>query len=216
MKLSSKTLVSLAIAFFAVNASAAILANAVGIQATGASSTSNYGAPYTTDRTIDQSDLSGSYVSGVTSTNVIDGFTNLSLGNGWHGANGDGRGSITFDLGGLYTLDRIYLYWMNLGTDNNIADFSVEVGTDASFTSSVIAANFGAQTAAQDRIDFANLATGGFVRLNWTTLQGDYPGLNEFIAGGLLAQVNNVPEPSTLALLAIGLAGFSAARKRKV
>ncbi len=216
MKFNYKTVLPLAIALCGINASAALLSNAVGIQATAVSATSNFGAPYTTDRTIDQSDLSGNYVSGVTSTNVIDGFTNLSLTNGWHGSLGDARGSITFDLGASYTLDRIYLYWMNAGTANNIADFSVEVGTDASFTSSVVAANFGAQTAAQERVDFANLATGGFVRLNWTSLQGQYPGLNEFIAGGVLGQVNNVPEPSTLALFALGLIGFAATRKRQV
>jgi hypothetical protein len=197
----------------ATNASAALLSNAVGLQAISAVATSNYGAPYTTARTIDQSDLSAGYISGVTSTAIIDTLTNINGGNGWHGSFGASTGSITFDLGAMYTLDRIYLYWMNAGSTTNIADFTGEVSADALFTNSVIAASFGVPSAAQERVDFASLATGEFVRLNWTSLQGSYPGLNEFIAGGIASTA--VPEPATLALLGLGLLGFVAGRKRK-
>ena len=198
-------------------ASAALLTNAVGLQAVDATSTSNYGAPYTTARTIDQSDLSGSYVSGVTSTSVIDTFTNLNQGNGWHGAFNDTQGSITFDLGAQYTLDRVYLFWMNGGGGNNIADFSILVSDDAAFSAPTLAASFGFPTAGQDRVDFASLATGEFVRLEWTNLQGSYPGLNEFIAGGVAAMEqfpSQVPEPATAALIGLGLLGCFVSRRR--
>lgn len=199
----------------ATNASATLLTNAVGIDPVSAISTSNFGAPYTTAKTIDQSDLSAHYVSGVTSTSVIDGLTNLNTAQGWHGSAGQTTGSITFDLGASFTLDRIYLYWMNGGSVNNIANFSIQVGNDSSFSSSVIAASFGTPSAAKQRIDFSALATGEFVRLNWTSLQGSYPGLNEFIAGGVAGQTS-VPEPATLALLGLGLLGFAVSRKRQL
>jgi hypothetical protein len=209
-----KTTVAILALAGATQASAALLSNATGLQAVSAVATSNYGAPYTTDRTIDQSDLSASYISGVTSTAVIDTITNTNQGNGWHGAANDSTGSITFDLGGVFTLDRIYLFWMNAGTGNNIADFTVEVSLDSSFSSAVTAASFGTPGAPQERIDFASLATGEYVRLSWTSLQGSYPGLNEFIAGGIPAQ-GSVPEPASLILLGLGLAGLAASRRRK-
>lgn len=208
-----KKIIGLFVCLFVGSANAALL-NPVAIQAVGATATSNFGSTFTTDKTIDQSDLSGSYISGVTSTSVIDGFTNLNTAEGWHGQLGDSIGRITFDLGGQYTLDRVYLFWMNNGNSNNIANFTVEVASDSNFINSIIAASFGVPNAPQNRIDFNTLATGGFVRLNWTSLQGNYPGLNEFIAGGVIA--NTVPEPGAFALLGLGFAGMAARRRKSV
>jgi hypothetical protein len=195
-------------------ASAAILANTVAIGAVGAVASSNFGTPYTTDRTINQSDLSGSYVSGVTSTAVIDGFTNLNFGNGWHGGAGESTGTITFDLGGTYSLDRVFLFWMNGGGDNNIANFAIDVSGDAGFSSFTTVASFGMPSAPVNRIDFTSLGVGQYVRLSWTGLQGLYPGLNEFVAGGV-AVTGGVPEPASWAMLIAGFGLTGAAMRRR-
>jgi len=224
MKLVLKTLFTAAMMMLltAVAASALpLLPDAVGIQAVGVTATSNFGDIYVPERMIDQSDLSDSYVSGVTSTSVIDAFTNSNSGNGWHGSLLDTTGSITFDLGGVFTLDRVYLYWMNGGTANNIADLAVQVSSDAGFGTFVTAATFGTPSADRDRIDFSSLATGQYVRLDWTSLQGEYPdqypGLNEFIAGGIayIAPVPEVvPEAGSIELMGIALAALALAKRR--
>jgi hypothetical protein len=200
------------------SASAALLNNAVAIQPWTATATSNYPYGYLASETIDMSDLSSTYASGLTSTAQIDTITNLNNARGWHGEYGESTGNITFNLGGTYTLDRVYLYWMNAGNNNNIANFSIQVSGDEAFSAPITAASFGFPSAPQNRVDFAALATGQFVRLNWTSLQGSYPGLNEFIAGGVAGSLGNsaeVPEPGSIALMALAGLGLLAARRRK-
>ena len=194
---------------------APLLSNAVAIGAVGAIASSNFGAPYTISRTIDQSDLSGTYVSGVTSAAVVGGFTNLNTARGWHGAANVLNGTIVYDLGGLYTLDRVYLFWMNAGSANNIAGITVDVSSSASFAQFSTVGNLTAPTGPKNEVDFTSLATGQYVRLNWSALQGNYPGLNEFIAGGVTAAV---PEPATWALMiaGFGMVSFSLRRRAKV
>jgi PEP-CTERM motif len=194
--------------------------NAVGIQAVGATATSNFGAPYTMNRTHDQSDLSMSYVSGVTSTAMIDTITNLSFGNGWHGDALVSQGSMVYDLGSIWTLDRAYLYWMNSGSDNNAATLTFDVSADSAFSSFSTVGSLAGPTAPQNRVDFTSLATGRYVRINWNSLQGSYAGLNEFIAGGTIV-AGAVPEPATWAMMLLGF-GFvggalrSAKRRQKL
>ncbi|WP_262964791.1 discoidin domain-containing protein [Methylobacter psychrophilus] len=190
---------------------ASLLSNAVALQAVSAISTSNYGGSFPVDKTIDQSDLSGHYVSGVTAASVIDTFTNLNSAKGWHGAAGNITGNITFDLGAQYTLDRIYLFWMNNGLANNIANFTVQVSENNTFSNALTVASFGLPNASKNRVDFNTSATGEFVRLNWTSLQGGYPGLNEFVAGGVSA----VPVPGAIWLMISGLIGVLGLNRRK-
>ena len=199
----------------AVPAQAQILGNnAVGIQAINAAASSDYGPPYTINRTHDQSDLSMNYVSGVTSTAVIDTITNTSQGNGWHGDYGVQPGSLRYDLGSSWTLDRVYLYWMNAGGTNNIANLTFDVSNDSGFGSFATVGSFAGPAGAQNRVDFTALATGRYVRINWSGLQGEYPGLNEFIAGGIAAN-GVVPEPDTWALMILGFGGVGAAARRR-
>lgn len=190
---------------------APVLSNAVAIQPVGVHATSVLAPSFTETNAIDQVGLSAHYVSGATPASAIDSISAVSGATGWHGKAGAIPGSIVFDLGSSYLLDRVFLYWANDGqqTNNNIADFTVDVTNDPGFTSLVMAATFGFPTGPKDRIDFAALATGQFVRLRWTAIQGTYPGLQEFIAGGIPA---SVPEPGALALLGLGLIALGGLR----
>ena len=168
--------------------------------------------------TIDKISLSANYISGVTPASAIDSINPIDDGLGWHGKINVQQGSITFDLGSAYTLDRVFLFWMNSGKFNNIANFNIDVSADAGFSSFVTAAFFGFPTPgkAKDRVDFSSLVTGEFIRLNWAVLQGTalngpYPGLKEFVAGGV---PSSVPEPASIALLGIGLAVIGAMRRK--
>lgn len=207
-----------ALMFFAAAISSAasaapILSDAVAIQPVGVEATTTLSNLYTAANTIDKVSLSANYISGVTPASAIDSINPIISDNGWHGKFGVQNGSITFDLGSSYTLDRVFLFWMNQdqGDINNIANFNIDVSADASFSSFLTAATFGFPIAPKNRVDFSSLATGEFVRLNWTALQGSYPGLKEFVAGGV---PSSVPEPASIALLGIGLAGIGAMRRK--
>lgn len=191
-----------------------ILPNAVAIQPVSVVATTTLSTLYVAANTIDKVSLSANYISGITAASAIDGINPIDDQKGWQGINGVKQGSITFGLGSSYTLDRVFLFWTNNGDKNNIANFNIDVSADDSFFSFVTAAFFSSPTPGKaiDRVDFTSLATGKFVRLNWTALQGSYPGLKEFVAGGVPL---SVPEPASLALLGIGLAGLGAMRRNR-
>ena len=196
---------------------APLLSNAVAIGAVSAIATSTFRPPFTIDRTIDQSDISGTYVSGVTSTTVVDGFASLTDSFAWFSASGASVGNIVFDLGSIYTLDRVYLFWANSGNVNNMADITFDVSSDSNFALFSSPAAFdGNPTAGVNRIDFTSLGIGRFVRLNWNSRQGDYAGLNEFVAGGVANVGGGVPEPANWAMLiaGFGLTGVFMRRRR--
>ncbi|MFD2452601.1 hypothetical protein [Ideonella paludis] len=77
----------------------------------------NYGAPYTMNRTTDSSEVSGSYTSGVTSFSTVEGYTTVGGGadGQWFGVFGTTAGDLIYDMGQSLFMDRVRFHWANAG-----------------------------------------------------------------------------------------------------
>lgn len=169
---------------------------------------------------IDQSGLSGGFTSGTTdySDYLLTSPTHVAASKGgspWLSNNGNTTGSIVFDLGGFYSIERLAI-WQGgstggggISTPRNINGITLEMSTDSAFTSPFAAGSFNvpqdASVSAYPVRDFdLTDSVGRYVRLNITSNHGD-PGLTRF--GEIAFDVNAVPEPSScFLLLAAGIA----------
>ena len=184
---------------------AGLIDNVVGLQAQSVTTTSELGG-YLSDVTIDRTD----YVSGVTSWTDIEALSYDTT--NYHTQANASTGTITWDLGAVYNMDRVRIDWTNGGGANNFADFTIQTSNDALFTSATtVYSNFGAPTSTFETIDFTTLGVGQYIRLDWTSTQGTYGGMRELIVG--VGEVNNVSEPATLAMLSVLMLGLAARRR---
>ncbi|MFT6985987.1 MAG: hypothetical protein ACJAT7_001808 [Psychromonas sp.] len=189
-------------------ANAGLVTDVVGIQASSVTSTSEYGAAYSADKTIDRTD----YTSGVTSWADIESLSYDQT--NYHTSANPGPGSITWDLSSIFNMDRVRLDWTNNGVTNNFSDFTIETSIDSLFTNSTsVYANVGAPSTTFEIINFTQIGVGQFIRLNWTSTDGMFGGLREIVVGA--GNIASVPEPSTLAILALGLMGLASRRFKK-
>ena len=193
-----------------VNASVILGPTAVDVSAIDAS-------PYGADNTnlIDQTGLSAAYVSGVTdfasfTSTTTAGYTGDSgLGLGGVG----GLGSFYFDLGALFSVDSIATWGQDCcsatmfsydlfssdifgatGSRNFIGNFSAGLSPNA------FAHSFSSVSAQYFELDVTS--NGGYSATRF----------NEIVFGGA---TSSVPEPSSIALLTLGLIGFGFSRKTK-
>ena len=186
----------LACSFFLMTGPAA-RADVVGLQAVSGTASSTFPS-WLIEKTFDQSDLSTGYTSGVTPWATISTIDMFTFFNGWHDL-GVGSGTLAYDMGGIYQMDRVKLFWMNGGTTNNIADFTIEVDDNAGFSSpTLVHTHFGSPTSNKDEFFFTSAEIGQYLRINWSSMQGDFAGLNEIIVGG-----SAIPEPGTLLICSV-------------
>jgi hypothetical protein len=125
-------------------------------------------------------------------------------------------GELVFDLGGIYKLNAVGLWNYNYSPrlDRGVQQFSIDYSLDSLTYSNVVASSVLTQgTGSPLTADIFNLGgiEAGFIRLNITSNYGSalYVGLSE-----VLFDSQSVPEPTTLLLLVLGLAGLGFARKR--
>jgi hypothetical protein len=163
---------------------------------------------------IDQSGLSASYASGTTDFDTYVPATTHDSQPGTDWVATASTGSAVFDLGAAYRLSAAAL-WNFGGTEGDISfgiqDITLEYSLD-----NVLFSSIGAFTLTQgvtgvvtpaDVFSFAAIDA-RYVRLNVLSNYGGGSALGEIAFRG-------VPEPGTLALLGLSLAGLAATRRRK-
>jgi len=166
----------------------------------------------------DQSGLSHSYISGVTDYDTFVGLTPTHVGSsGLNGALDLGvqAAFIDFDFGSELNFTDFGL-WNDID-DQGILNFNILVSNDSTFTSSTTIGLFTATTG-NDPLplqQFDLLGTAGrYIRVDMlSTHGGTNINFGEFIFAA--GATSSVPEPTSLALLSLGLAGFSFARKKE-
>lgn len=187
---------------------AALQANAAPI--TGATVSTTFASPGDSgsviQNVVDGSGLS-SYTTGATHAAGVPT-------NAW-AATGPQTGTITFDLGGVFALDGMAVWNFNANSLYGINGLTIDGSLDGISYAPISGAptNFaiGANLAAELAELFSFTTTTQFVRFNVASShRGTGIGLSEVMFTG-----SAVPEPSTLAILGLCLAGLAASRRRK-
>lgn len=198
--------------------SATATAGGVTVGATGVTSPQgDFGGDNPLVNIINQSSLSSSYVSGSTDFDAFVAGTSAGglSGSGFTGTESNGPQQFSFDLGALFSIDGIAVW--NSGSVGSITRFELYADNDADFSNGTTALILGASALSTatpsiaDVFSFASIQT-RFIHFNGlASLEPpDFYGLNEVVFRG-----TTVPEPGSLALLLLGVAGLGTFRRSK-
>lgn len=175
-------------------------------------------------RTIDQSGLSAGFTSGVTDFDTYTGTSplhSISFGLEWFAPSGTFVQTIDYDLGASYLVDRAAVW-----NEESWGASTVDIFTSADNITYASVGTFGLTNhlVASYGADILNVSdsTARYVRFVVTGIPGpDGDGSDNtsvslgevaFSVGG----ARQVPEPASLALMGLGLAGLAAFRRRKL
>lgn len=159
------------------------------------------------DNIINQSGLSVGYTSGVTDfDSYVATHPVNSDSNAWAGNGGPVLGEMVFDLGGIFTIDSFAL-WTQFNS-HAIDEFSILV--DGIFAGSFNALVGAGPNIAVQVFDLTDLS-GQFITLQVASNHGG----NYVNIGEVAFEATSVPEPASIALLGLGLAGIGFSRKKK-
>jgi len=185
-----------------------------------------YGSSWQPELAIDQSQLSHSYIDGVTD---LDEFLALNPTHGntgnWSGTyfGRNATGFIDFDLGKVVTIDTL-LYWGVGGADplQNIKGITLFADDDGDFGDAVSIGDYeisynesDGSAVGVDTVKFSTVST-RYIRMQ---VNSDWGRGRSTVSEIAFAQSNstfvNVPEPSTFAIFALGILGLASRKIRK-
>ncbi len=178
----------------------------------------NWDSSYVVENAINQTGLSAGYVSGATDWDAYFAgtptHTYVAAGYEWWGGSTAGlTGSVTFDLGGLFTIDKLAL-WNEEVT--GIATFDVYTSTNGVVfnlvasnllpTNNPLGQDYSADIFALTR------SVGQYVKLDLTSTGEN--GYNTVSMGEIAFSTSAVPLPSAILLLGPGLIGLAWVRRK--
>jgi len=173
---------------------------------------------------IDQSGLSSGYTSGVTDFDTYLGgnpsHSFAALGNEWFASSAVTTGSVDFDLGGVYSLDRIAIWNEDAA---GVSRLDIYTSLDSLFAVNTFVGTFSLTNNTRnadylaDVLSLAAITGARYVRFD---ILGAYPdeggAANQASLGEVAFSVSPVPVPAAVWLFGtalIGLAGFGKRRK---